>query len=96
MCRTVPELVRWARENLVIPNPEYSKKQRMGLWTGNTEEVLYLYYVDGNGCWRFPAGPGNRSGSISCGRAYPSIRTWRTTEDFFPGSVPLYDYQTLA
>ena len=42
-----PEIVSWARENLVIPNPEYSKKQRMGLWTGNTEKQLYLYYVDG-------------------------------------------------
>lgn len=43
-----PELVQWTRENLVIPNPEYSKKQRMGLWVGNTDPVLYLYYVDGD------------------------------------------------
>ena len=32
-----PELIHWARKSLIIPNPEYSKKQRMGLWTGNTE-----------------------------------------------------------
>lgn len=43
-----PELTHWARENLIIPNPEYSKKQRMGLWTGNTEKQLYLFYVDGD------------------------------------------------
>lgn len=82
----VPELVRWARENLVIPNPEYSKKQRMGLWTGNTEEVLYLYYVDGN-VLALPAGPGNRYGSISCVRIRRSGRTWLTTGRFpFLGS----------
>lgn len=40
-------LLRWARENLVILNPEYSKKQRMGLWTGKTEKQLYFFYVDG-------------------------------------------------
>ena len=39
----LPELIRWTRENLVISNPEYSKKQRMGLWTGNTEPQLYLF-----------------------------------------------------
>ena len=43
-----PEVVQWARENLIIPNPEYAKKQRMGLWTGSTEKQLHLFYVDGD------------------------------------------------
>ena len=92
----VPELVRWARENLVIPNPEYSKKQRMGLWTGNTEEILYLYYVDGN-VLALPCGTGKQI------REYILREGTSIHQDLadngkisFPGVVPLYDYQTLA
>lgn len=42
------ELIQWARENLVILNPEFAKRQRMGLWTGKTEKQLYFFYVDGD------------------------------------------------
>lgn len=40
-------LVETVRKELSMPNPEYSKKQRMGLWTGNTDPQIFLYYVDG-------------------------------------------------
>lgn len=92
----VPELVRWARENLVIPNPEYSKKQRMGLWTGNTEEVLYLYYVDGN-VLALPCGTGKQIREHIL-RVGVSIHQDLADNGriSFPGVVPLYDYQTLA
>lgn len=42
------ELVRWCKDNLVIPNPDYYKKQQMGKWTGNTPQYIYLYEKDGN------------------------------------------------
>lgn len=90
-----PELTHWARENLIIPNPEYSKKQRMGLWTGKTEKQLYLFYVDGD-TLALPCGTGKE------------IRQFITRDTVieqdladngmieYPGCVPLYEYQELA
>lgn len=90
-----PELIHWARENLIIPNPEYSKKQRMGLWTGNTEKQLCLFYVNGD-TLALPCGTGKE------------IRRFITEETViqqdladngiinYPGRVPLYEYQQTA
>ena len=39
--------VRWCKWNLVISNPEYVKKSRMGFWTGNTPKTLSLYEMRG-------------------------------------------------
>ena len=91
----VPELVAWARENLIIPNPEYARKQRMGLWTGNTEKQLYLFYVDGD-VLALPCGTGKQ------------VRRFLTEDTGiiqdladngmleFPDMVPLYEYQETA
>lgn len=38
----------WCKENLVLPNPDYAKKVRMHLWTGNTPKTLSLYEQRGN------------------------------------------------
>lgn len=90
-----PEVVQWARENLIIPNPEYAKKQRMGLWTGNTEKQLYLFYVDGD-VLALPCGTGKQ------------VRRFLTEDTGiiqdladngmleFPDMVPLYEYQEAA
>ena len=45
--RPTQEILDWCNENLVIPNPEYAKKERMGLWTGNTPRTLSLYKING-------------------------------------------------
>lgn len=91
----VPELVAWARENLIIPNPEYARKQRMGLWTGNAEKQLYLFYVDGD-VLALPCGTGKQ------------VRRFLTEDTGiiqdladngmleFPDMVPLYEYQEAA
>jgi len=36
-------IARWCRENLIVPNPEYYKRERMGKWTGNTPRDIFLY-----------------------------------------------------
>lgn len=43
-----PELIQWCKKNLVVTNPDYSKKARMHLWTGNTPRTLNLYETRGN------------------------------------------------
>lgn len=42
-----PEIISWCRENLVLSNPEYYKRQRMGKWTGNTPQSFALYEKNG-------------------------------------------------
>lgn len=42
------EILDWCKNNLVIDNPDYTKKERMGLWVGNTPRTLSLYKVNGD------------------------------------------------
>ena len=90
------ELIETVRQELTMPNPDYIKKQRMGLWTGNTDQQLYFYHVDGS------------SLVIPCG-AGKLVRPYRGADTIieqdladnwsilYPGAeVPLYDYQKEA
>jgi superfamily II DNA or RNA helicase len=36
-------LIGWCKNNLVIQNPEYYKRQQMGKWTGGTSEYIWMY-----------------------------------------------------
>ncbi|WP_289302021.1 DEAD/DEAH box helicase [Sporofaciens musculi] len=90
-----PGLVQWARENLIIQNPEYAKKLRMGLWTGKTEKQLYFFYVDGD-VLALPCGTGkqirkflDKDTEILQDLAENGIME-------FPGEIPLYGYQKEA
>lgn len=62
------EFIQWCRSNLIIANPEYERKKRMGLWTGSIARNIMLYERNANdimipfGCFRrmvrdFPAMP---------------------------------------
>lgn len=85
----------WCEENLVLSNPEYTNRQRRGLWTGNTPKYLWLYRIDGEELV-IPTGVGK------------DVRRFLTPQDSiqvdladngrmeYPGTVPLYDYQTPA
>lgn len=44
----VQEILDWCKQELVLPNPDYAKKERMGLWVGNTPRTLCLYKINGN------------------------------------------------
>lgn len=90
-----PEVERWCNENLVIPNPEYAKKKRMGFWTGNIPRELVMYEIMGDK-WVIPYG---------CLRELmPLFQSAQSiTTEFvdhgppvFSANVPLYDYQQAA
>ena len=49
------EILDWCKKELVLPNPEYAKKERMGLWVGNTPRTLSLYKINGE-CVMLPIG----------------------------------------
>ena len=44
----VQDIMDWCKRELVLPNPDYTKKERMGLWVGNTPRTLQLYKINGN------------------------------------------------
>jgi superfamily II DNA or RNA helicase len=46
--RPTEDILTWCKRNLVLDNPEYEKKRRMGLWIGGTPEKLTLYEKRGD------------------------------------------------
>lgn len=89
------EMLMWCKRNLVIANPEYAKKARMGFWLGDTPKTLSLYEVRGNEMV-LPFG---------VLRSLPKELTDNAVfeSDFKPSQaidfradVPLYDYQKVA
>ena len=46
-----PAVKAYCEKNLVLDNPDYYKKERMGKWTGNTPKKLYLYEIMGDELW---------------------------------------------
>ena len=87
------EVIAWCKEHLELPNPEYQKRARMGLYLRGTPQKLFLYEIDGNtlvvpfGCLRalLPL----LGGDVETKFAEPS-------RVFFGGNVPLYEYQQEA
>lgn len=90
-----PEIKQWAKENLEMPNPEYTKKERMGLWLGRTPKTLRLYEKDGN-TLILPFGV--------CREIWTKINRWQVEIGFkqdevihYTGpNIHLYDYQEYA
>lgn len=94
--RLTQEILDWCNENLVIPNPDYAKKERMGLWVGNTPRTLSLYKINGESVI-LPIG------------AFKDIKPILNTYDVeysqdmannepveYNAEVNLYDYQEIA
>ena len=88
------EIIEWCKANLVIDNPDYAKKVRMGFWIGNTPKTLKLYEVHGDTII-LPYGTLKQIQSI--------IKDSIVTSDFKPFEyveygehIPLYPYQEEA
>lgn len=90
-----PNLEKWCRENLVLDNPEYYKKECMGKWTGNTPKTIALYEKAGDELW-LPFGC-----LLDIWRLYGREVSWDVNispiRPFFYGSnINLYSYQEKA
>ena len=89
------EIVEWANANLIMPNPEYAKKERMGLWLGRTPRQLQLFDWHGH-TLVLPFGVCRdiiemlKKGTIECDfRQDDEI-------DYGDPDIGLYDYQKKA
>ena len=89
------EIARWANSHLILPDPDYAKKVRLGLWTGRTPQTLTLFERQGDSLI-LPFG--------TLRQIHPMLQEQETKADFPPASyvdyggtpVPLYDYQQEA
>ena len=89
------DMIKWCRSNLIIDNPDYFKKERMGKWTGNTPKNIFLFETVGTdlylpfGClqdlWR------------QYGRTCSFQPVFRAIERInYHSSINLYSYQERA
>ena len=92
------EVLNYINLNLVIANPEYEKKRRMGFWMGKTPQKLYLYervgkdYILPYGCL------GDICNNYIVKGRDSFVNGFRTAPkvDYGDADVPLYDYQKPA
>lgn len=90
-----PALLGWCRENLVLDNPEYRKKQRMNLWLGKTPKQLTLYEVRGHHIV-LPYGCLDDVLRFGPDEVVDRLPTCTPSDSLSPYDVPLYDYQETA
>ena len=90
------EVIDWCEQELVITNPDYAKKERMGFWVGDTPKKLWLYEKYGN-MLVLPFG------MLSQLPILPFLTISFTTTfqkpiqvNYGGSDVPLYDYQKEA
>lgn len=90
------DTLEWCEKNLVLPNPEYANKVRMGFWVGNTPRTISLYEKRGNALI-LPFGTLRRFCEFAPSDAEyaPDFATLRRI-DFGGKDVPLYPYQEKA
>ena len=90
------EIMDWCKRELVLPNPDYAKKERMGLWTGNTPQTLSLYKVNGNSVI-IPVGALKHISPILNTYEYEkSLDLALNSPVDYNAEVNLYDYQQNA
>lgn len=90
-----PAVWDWCKENLVVANPEYSKKLRMGFWLGDTPKELRLYEIHRE-ILSLPYGTLTRVlPLLKQGRGI-STRFENDTRVDYKGKIDLYDFQETA
>lgn len=92
---STPALLEFIRNELTLMNPDYTKKKRMGLWTGNTPAQLLLYRVDGNSIF-VPCGIGRQLNKFVTKDTIINQDLADNGRLAYRGDVPLYDYQVTA
>lgn len=84
----------WCKKNLLLPNPDYAKKTRMGFWTGNTPKMLDLTQHDGDSLI-LPFGCLRELPLVDCAEVSFSFGK-NESIDFGGTDMGLYDYQQKA
>lgn len=91
------EVIKYCKENLIKVNPEFEKKKRMGLWLGNTQELLYLYWEKNNSVI-VPFGTFKNIWNIVKNKKEVEFEIFFSEKERFfkESNIELYDYQKQA
>lgn len=90
------ELLAWADKNLVIRNPEYDKKVRLGFWVGKTPKELTLYEHRRDVLY-LPFGVLHEISKLTSKDDHVEFDPFMFGQSVnFDCNVPLYDYQQQA
>ena len=90
-----PAVKAYCEKNLVLDNPDYYKKERMGKWTGNTPKCLWLYEFMGDELW-LPFGCLQDLWSIHPIKADYSVEICPIRPLNYESRISLYPYQEKA
>lgn len=90
-----PEIRRFCKEKLVIDNPDYISRERMGRWTGSVPRYLHLYEeIDGN--LIIPYGCRKASVFYGAQKVWEKHRQKCDLRADYKSSINLYPYQENA
>ena len=89
------EILRYCDNHLVIENPEFFKKQRMGFWVGNTPKYIYLYRRDSNKLF-LPVGCISELDKVIPANTKYNMDFSENPDVNYNCKIPLYDYQEKA
>ena len=90
------EMLMWCKEHLILANPEYTKKYRMGFYTGKTPKTISLYEQRGNALV-LPFGTlATLPKDITSEAIFISDFKAANNVVYSGADVPLYDYQETA
>lgn len=89
------EVSQFCKDNLVIPNPDFSKKLRLGLWVGKTPQTLSLYRRDAKKLY-LPRGCLKELEKILPENIVIITDLAENPHVDYNCNIPLYDYQEKA
>lgn len=93
------QLIEWCREHLTLPNPDFYKKERMGLWTGKTPETISLWRMGRTEPSHLPMLEMPFGVFREVRHLLDDVQVlFKSTEDTidYGPLIPLYDYQKQA
>jgi superfamily II DNA or RNA helicase len=91
-----PEAFEWCRKNLEFPNPEYAKKENMGLWTGNIEPIIVLWERKGNDAIIPYGATGAFMSTFNCPLEREKRAEANPESILYDSTIELFDYQEKA
>ena len=90
-----PAIAKWCRDNLVLDNPDYYKKERMGKWIGDTPRTIALYEKVGGELW-VPFGCLQDIWRLCVRGVSWSVEISPIRQENYKSNINLYPYQDKA
>ena len=92
------QLIQWCKDNLTLANPDYYKKERMGLWVGKTPDTIKLWKLGRTTPSQLPMleMPFGVFREVQHLLEDVHITFQEATHVDYGTSIPLYDYQADA